>query len=651
MTAGAVFLSLAPRFPFGPYTESMKARARRLDRCARWAGSRLALAAFMMACLPLARGQTLSRSEHAAEAAIQRWPVPDPGASPNEQTGLAVLLAGMEAEWQGTANGRYFNYVKAAADARVAPDGGVTGEMGRITSVDNIALGRALLMLYRVTRDDRYYQRVLILRRQLAARPHSGDGAFQWSSNGDGPIGAEDLYAAAPFYAEYASAFKQSQDFGDIANQFALFDARARDARTGLYTKARDRMELAGQPERGPLRLPADEVGATAWVMMTLVDTLPWFPRGDPGRATLLAVLRRTAQAASRAGILKPGPSEHEHSSLQSGDSSESGAACMLVYSLAKAARLGYLPASYAAAAAGLYREFSRSSGPSWAGSDQLSAGALLLAAREMEVMPLARLGRGKSVMMDAWFNSQKRVNAAGRMESFHYKWDDSSDSGFSTFGHLFNDYGMETDTLDQAPSAANLAAAQFYIIASPDIPAKNPAPHYMSPKDAEQIAAWVRRGGVLLLMENDPANADIDHLNLLADIFRLHFNPVLSHHVIGDSFSMGRIEAAEGGPLFKHPHLLYMKDTCTIAPKGKARALLTDRGDVMMAAAKYGKGTVFAVVDPWVYNEYADGRKLPPEFDNLQGARELVAWLLRQLPPASADRRHASQAGVAAPR
>ena len=86
----------------------------------------------------------------------------------------------------------------------------------------------------------------------------------------------------------------------------------------------------------------------------------------------------------------------------------------------------------------------------------------------------------------------------------------------------------------------ANLKGAQIYIIVSPDIPVKNPHPHYVQPEDARQVAEWVKQGGVLLLMANDPANGEIEHLDLLADIFGIHFNPVLSHHVIGDDHEAG---------------------------------------------------------------------------------------------------------------
>ena len=52
------------------------------------------------------------------------------------------------------------------------------------------------------------------------------------------------------------------------------------------------------------------------------------------------------------------------------------------------------------------------------------------------------------------------------------------------------------------------------------------------------------------------------------------------------------------------------------------------------MAVSKLGKGTVFAVGDPWLYNEYIDGRKIPAEYQNYTAAQEWVKWLLKQVPP-----------------
>jgi unsaturated rhamnogalacturonyl hydrolase len=265
--------------------------------------------------------------------------------------------------------------------------------------------------------------------------------------------------------------------------------------------------------------------------------------------------------------------------------------------------------------------------------NDPKGVGAFLLAATEMEHASEATLGRGEVVMLDAWFNSQQKQNAAGQQDYFHYKWDDLADSGFSIFGHIFSTYGASLDTLYSSPTAEKLKRAQYYIIVSPDIPVKNPNLHYATPQDGDEVAAWVKQGGVLILMENDPANGDIEHLDSISDHFGIHFNDVLSHHVVGNDFAAGLIPVAAGDAFFRTPHTLYMKDTCTISLHGPAVSLLEDKGGIVMATAKYGKGVVFAVVDPWLYNEYTDGRKRPPEQDNYAAGRELVRWLLDRKP------------------
>jgi unsaturated rhamnogalacturonyl hydrolase len=249
-----------------------------------------------------------------------------------------------------------------------------------------------------------------------------------------------------------------------------------------------------------------------------------------------------------------------------------------------------------------------------------------------MEQASTEALGQGKTVLVDAWFNSQTRKNAAGQTELFHYKWDDDSNSGFSFFGRAFQRYGVKLATQKTAPTAADLSRVQIYILPSPDIPAKNPNPHYMDAKSVDVIANWVKAGGVLLLMENDGPNAEFEHFNTLSERFGIHFNPVLRNHVIGNDFAAGTLMIPAGTGVFAHPHNAYMKDTCTISVKAPAKAVVTDKGDGMIAFARYGKGTVFAVVDPWVYNEYTDRRNhLPVEFDTFAAAIDLAGWAVRQ--------------------
>jgi unsaturated rhamnogalacturonyl hydrolase len=73
------------------------------------------------------------------------------------------------------------------------------------------------------------------------------------------------------------------------------------------------------------------------------------------------------------------------------------------------------------------------------------------------------------------------------------------------------------------------------------------------------------------------------------------------------------------------------LKEISTLQLKPPARAVFVDNNDNIMAVAKYGKGTAFAVGDPWLYNEYTDGRKLPPEYDNFKAAQDLALWFIQQ--------------------
>jgi unsaturated rhamnogalacturonyl hydrolase len=592
----------------------------------------IVLAALAVLLVPFICAQSPASSQGIADSAMQRWPVEKPRDAAQDEPiepGLPIFLTALDEEWLGTANAKYFQYVQSSIDGLIGPDGSMQAGGDKSSNLDNIPLGRELLHLYRVTLHPEYFKAAQILHSRLAAQSRSAASDFRHASSDSGTMRVEDLYSAEPFYAEYASTFQERPDFNDIASQFSVFERRARDAKTGLLSSGR-----VGAGKQAPL----PELNDTALYMMALVDTLAWFPANEPSRATLLDLLRRTTESAVRSEKEDRGQSND----LQRGRSADRPSTfCMLAYALAKAVRLGYLPQRDSALASRAYDLAASSLNQAAPGDDRATTGEFLLASREMEVALLARAGRGDKVMLDAWFNAQQRKNALGEAEYFHYKWDDNSDSGFSLLGHLFNDYGIETDTLYAAPTLENLSSARFYIVVSPDIPSKNPSPNYVTKRDAAQVAEWVKQGGILLMMENDPGNADIEHLDVLADIFGIHFNNVLSHHVIGDTFSMGRIEAPADGELLKQPLVLYMKDTCTITLSSAARPLLVDKGDVMMATAKYGKGTVFAVVDPWLYNEYSDGRKLPPEYGNFKGAQALLDWLVSRLPqPKSRIRR-----------
>jgi unsaturated rhamnogalacturonyl hydrolase len=62
------------------------------------------------------------------------------------------------------------------------------------------------------------------------------------------------------------------------------------------------------------------------------------------------------------------------------------------------------------------------------------------------------------------------------------------------------------------------------------------------------------------------------------------------------------------------------------------AEPVLKDGKAIIIAVCYYGRGTVLAVGDPWLYNEYTNGR-LPPGFENDKAANDLAGWLIDQIP------------------
>lgn len=99
---------------------------------------------------------------------------------------------------------------------------------------------------------------------------------------------------------------------------------------------------------------------------------------------------------------------------------------------------------------------------------------------------------------------------------------------------------------------------------------------------------------------------------------------------IIDDEEDIREVVIPPSTGIFGDSFTAFMKDTCSITVHNPAKAVVTDHGDIMIAISHLGKGVVLAVVDPWVYNEYADGRKMR-QYDGFEAAQDLAAWAVRQ--------------------
>ncbi|HEY4327003.1 MAG TPA: glycoside hydrolase family 88 protein [Mucilaginibacter sp.] len=614
-----------------------------------------------------AMAQNIPLSQRMAATAMTLWKDSLPSGKWTYDQG--VILKGIEGVWQQTGDGDYFKYIQHSMDKFITADGNIKTYKSEDYNLDNLLCGRNLLTLYTVLGTEKYYKAINLLRNQLKAQPRVPEGGFWHKKRYPNQMWLDGLYMAEPFYAEYASTFKEDADFDDIANQFILAEARTRDPKTGLLYHAWDqsKKEKWADPQTG---LSKNFWGrADGWYAMALVDVLDYFPANHPKRAELLAILNQLATAIKKYQDANSGVwFEVLDKAGAKGNYLEASVSCMFVYALEKGVRMGYLPASYQTTAKkgynGIIKQFIETDAagqtnlkgtvsvgglggdPYRDGSyqyylsekvvtnDPKGVGAFILASVEMERADNLSAAKGKVALLDSYFNDEhKKDERTGKTISFHYKWDEMDNNGFSLFGHVFNNYGFSTKTLYEGPNAENLKNAAVYIVVDPDIPKENPDTKYIEAPHIKAITEWVKAGGTLVVLNNDTGNAEFVHLNKLMAQFGITYNEDSRNHVTGKDFDMGAISIPAGNAIFKTADRIYIKEISTFKVHAPATSALTDKNDVIIAIAKYGKGTVFAVGDPWFYNEYLDGRKLPLKYENFKAANDLVAWLAKQLP------------------
>jgi unsaturated rhamnogalacturonyl hydrolase len=473
------------------------------------------------------------------------------------------------------------------------------------------------------------------------------------------------LYMAQPFAAEYAMLFHEDTTFNNITRQFVLMEQHARDVKTGLLYHGWDESKEQKWANKTTGTSANFWGRALGWYGMALVDALDFYPEKNNGKDSLIAILNRLAKAVTQYQDAKSGLwYDVIDKSKEPKNYLEASASSMLVYTLAKGVRKGYLPAKYLANATkaynGIVKQFIKVENgqtnlygtvsvsglggtPYRDGSfeyymsepvvvnDPKGMGAFINAAVEMGMVPKLKTGNGKTVLLDYYFNNEWKKDATDVDVRYHYTWEDKSNSGFSMLGDVFKTYGVKTASLEVAPNAKDLAAADMYVIVDPDTEKETAKPNYVDSSNIAAIKKWVKAGGVLVLLSNDVGNAEFKHFNQLASVFGVQFNEDSKNRVEGNQFEQGAIMIPANHSIFKTATKLYIKELSSLNVKSPAVTVLK-KGDVnVMAVAKYGKGTVFMLGDPWLYNEYVDGRKLPGDFDNYKAATDLVQWLIKQ--------------------
>ncbi len=221
----------------------------------------------------------------------------------------------------------------------------------------------------------------------------------------------------------------------------------------------------------------------------------------------------------------------------------------------------------------------------------------------------------GHVVALDGFHNNETQ-------DRLHYRWEGTHRGGFSELGKLLQSLGGETRTVQERISRKTLAHTALFIVVDPDTPGEAAHPQYLENDEINALQEWVRAGGRLVLLGNDKGNAEFAHFNLLAERFGIQFLETTYRNAQGD----GHLTLATAGPILGNGLAIYLVDIAPLKITNKrADILLSDNGIPIIALVREGKGLVFALGDPWVYNEYIGSK------DNSQVAQHLFRYLLEK--------------------
>lgn len=276
---------------------------------------------------------------------------------------IGVVLIGFERLAAQTTDTVYTRYIRHIVDHFIADDGSISTFVMDEYNSDNIPPGRQLLYLYDKTNEEKYRKAAQTLRNQIAWMPRNQAGGFWHKLKYPSQMWLDGLYMVEPFYLEYALQFKQTAALDDILHQFVTMEKVSRDANTGLLYHGWDesRLQRWANPQTG--LSPEFWSRSMGWYIMALVDVLEKWPDSHSGKKELVQILNRLAAALVKYQDPASGTWwQVTDKAGQPGNYLESSGTAMFVFGLAKAIRLGLLPAAYLPAVQkgydGMIREF-----------------------------------------------------------------------------------------------------------------------------------------------------------------------------------------------------------------------------------------------------------------------------------------------------
>ncbi|NVK25235.1 MAG: glycoside hydrolase family 88 protein [Gammaproteobacteria bacterium] len=252
-----------------------------------------------------------------------------------------------------TGDEKYRQSLHKITGSFINDDGSITRYKAKNHSVDNIAPGRAVLALYKQTKEQKYKVAAKRLRDSMYDHPKTSEGAFWHKKKYTHQLWLDGVYMAMPFLAEYALMFERGDDLQhsleEVAKEFELTRKYLKDPETGYYYHGWDEKKLQNwaDPETGVS--PEFWGRGMGWLAMAIVDVLDIIPEQyEDIRQPIIELAKEVAEALERSQDAETGTWWQVMDKPDNvGNYRESSATGMFVYFLATAIDQGYIDEKY----------------------------------------------------------------------------------------------------------------------------------------------------------------------------------------------------------------------------------------------------------------------------------------------------------------
>lgn len=256
----------------------------------------------------------------------------------------ALLLHSLLMLSETTRRATYRRFVELHAERLAGCGGAGGGYRAGVHDLEQSAVGWVLLEVWRRRRTGICLQAVRSIRKDLSLHPRTAAGVFWYRKALAYRIWLDGVAMYVPFLSSFALEFGEPELFDDVCGQLILIESWMRDAASGLLYHAWDesRKHVWAHPETGCS--PHFSARGMASFGMALVEALGCLPGEHPDRTATLAMIARFAEAVVRFQDPVSGLWFHVIDQPERmRNVPDATASALLVSSLAKAVRTGWL--------------------------------------------------------------------------------------------------------------------------------------------------------------------------------------------------------------------------------------------------------------------------------------------------------------------